>query len=159
MVSGDVPRWDRAQPALPYLFILLPAVFALLREWRPEAAGPGASAGLALVHGRRHASAGSTRPVAVIAYFVVLLAVIGALVRIDSVFLVTGIGAFILAFTLLPGWWAYAGVAATAGVLVVRARGRAPGRDALLVPRRDAGRLRGRAVDPDHLRTRTTSAR
>lgn len=53
-----------------------------------------------------------------IAYFVVLLAFLAVLLRIDSVFFVTGIGAFVLAFTLLPGWWAYAGVVATAGVMV-----------------------------------------
>ena len=31
---------------------------------------------------------------------------------------VSAVGVFVQAFTLLPGWWAYAGVAATAGVVV-----------------------------------------
>jgi signal transduction histidine kinase len=113
-----VSRWDRAWLALPYLFILLPTVFALLREWRLEALV------LALLAGAWHWFMVTShpgwieRPVALLIYFVVMLAIIGTLVRIDSLFFVTGIGAFIQAFTLLPGWWAYGGVAATAGVLV-----------------------------------------
>ncbi|WP_020391086.1 sensor histidine kinase [Kribbella catacumbae] len=109
-------RWDRAQPVLPYLFILLPAVFALLRDWRPEALLlPLALGGWhwLMVDWRR-----IKQPLAMIAYFAGLLAVLAVLLRIDSVFFVTGIGAFVLAFTLLPRWWAYVGVAATAGVLV-----------------------------------------
>lgn len=123
-------RWDRAQPVLPYLFILLPAVFALLREWRPEALL------LPLALGGWHWLIVDSRwrrvdhPVAMIAYFAVMLAVLAVLLRVDSVFFVTGIGAFVLAFTLLPRWWAYAGVAATAGVLVrVPARSDSSARD------------------------------
>lgn len=109
-------RWDRAQPILPYLFILLPVVFALLRDWRLEALLLPLALGCwhwLMVDWRR-----IKQPVALIAYFAVLLALLAVLLRVDSVFFVTGIGAFVLAFTLLPRWWAYVGVAATAGVLV-----------------------------------------
>ncbi|MGJ6962753.1 sensor histidine kinase [Streptosporangium sp. G11] len=124
-----VSRWDRARPALPYVFILLPAVFALLRDWRPEVLA------LAVLAGAWHwfmVTSHPTwieRPVAMAVYFVVMLAAIGTLIGIDPLFTVTGVGAFIQAFTVLPGWWAYAGVAATAGVLVaVPPRpGRTPG--------------------------------
>lgn len=111
-------RWDRAQPVLPYLFILLPAVFALLRDWRPEALI------LPLALGGWHwlmvdsRFSRIDRPALVIAYFAVLLTCLAVLIRIDSVFFVTGIGTFLVAFALLPRWWAYVGVAATAGVLV-----------------------------------------
>jgi signal transduction histidine kinase len=127
MVSGDVPRWDRARPAVPYLFILLPSVFALLREWRVEllVLALSAAAWHWFMVGRQ--PGWGERPWARAGYFVGLLGLIGALVRIDGVFSVTGVGAFILAFTVLPGWWAYAGVAATAAVLVVVPEGRAPG--------------------------------
>lgn len=124
MVIG-LSRWDRASAALPYLFILLPAVFALLREWRPEVLVLAVFA--AAWHWFMVASrfARIERPVAGIGYFVVLLAVIGVLVGLDSLFFVTGVGAFIQAFSVLPGWWAYAGVVATAAVLVA-GRGRTP---------------------------------
>lgn len=114
----DLSRRGRAWSAVPYLFILLPAVFALLRDWRLDAL---ALASLAAAwHWFMVTSRPGRidRPAAMILYFVVTLAVIGVLVRIDSLFFVAGIGAFIQAFTLLPGWWAYAGVAGTAGVLV-----------------------------------------
>ncbi|MGW0481948.1 sensor histidine kinase [Nonomuraea sp. NPDC003214] len=114
----DVSRWDRAWPALPYLFVLLPAGFSLLREWRPEVAAP------AVFLGVWHWFMVSSRfsrierlPVAVL-YFAVMLAAVGVLVRIDSAFAVAGLGAFVQAFAVLPGWKAYAGVAATAAVLV-----------------------------------------
>ncbi|MEV0597528.1 sensor histidine kinase [Nonomuraea cavernae] len=122
MVATDDPaasRWDRVWPVLPYLFILLPAVFALLRDWRPEVPA------LALAAGVWHwfmvtSRPGRTeRPVMVIAYFIVMLAVIGTLIRIDTLFTVTAVAMFIQSFTLITGWWAYAGVVATAGVLVV----------------------------------------
>jgi signal transduction histidine kinase len=114
----DVSRWDRAWPALSYLFILLPTVFALLRDWRLEALALALLAGAWQWFMVTSRFSRIERPVAMIIYFVVMLAIIGALVRIDSLFFVTGIGAFIQAFTLLPGRWAYGGVAATAGVLV-----------------------------------------
>ncbi|MEU4580431.1 sensor histidine kinase [Nonomuraea sp. NPDC023979] len=114
----DVSRWDRAWPALPYLFVLLPAGFSLLREWRPEVAA------LAVFLGVWHWFMVSSRfsrierlAVAVL-YFAVMLAAVGVLVRIDSAFTVAGLGAFVQAFAVLPGWKAYAGVAATAAVLV-----------------------------------------
>ncbi|MEU8244902.1 sensor histidine kinase [Nonomuraea sp. NPDC048916] len=122
MVATDGPaasRWDRFRPALPYLFILLPAVFALLRDWRPEVLA------LVLLAGAWHWFMVTShpgwieRPVLVIVYFVVILAVIGALIRIDTLFTVTALAMFIQSFTLISGWWAYAGLAATAGVLVV----------------------------------------
>lgn len=127
MVSGDVLRWDHARPAVPYLFILLPTVFALLREWRVESLvlAVSAAAWHWFMVGRQ--PGWGERPWAPAGYFVVLLGLIGALVRIDGVFSVTGVGAFIQAFTVLPGRWAYAGVAATAAVLVVVPEGRAPG--------------------------------
>jgi signal transduction histidine kinase len=122
----DLTRWERARPALPYLFILLPAVFALLREWSLAALV------LALLAGAWHwfmvtaHPAWVGRPAVVVIYFVVTLALIGALLTIDSMFFVTGIGAFVQAFALLPGWRAYLGVAATAGVMVVAPAGRTP---------------------------------
>lgn len=111
-------RWERVQAALPYLLIVLPTGFALLREWRPEALA------LAVFAVAWHwltvtARPGWTgRPVGVIGYFAVMLAVVAALVRIDTLFTVTGLGMFLQSFVLMPGWWAYGGVAVTAGVLV-----------------------------------------
>lgn len=124
MVIG-LSRWDRASSALPYLFILLPAVFALVGEWRPEVLVLASFAGAWHWFMVTSRFARIERLVAGIVYFVVLLAAIGALVSIDSLFFVTGIGAFIQAFSVLPGWWAYAGVVATAAVLVA-GRGRTP---------------------------------
>ncbi|MEU4410185.1 sensor histidine kinase [Streptosporangium sp. NPDC023963] len=126
-IEPNVSRWDRAWPALPYLFILLPTVFALLRDWRPDVVV------LAVCTGVWHWFMVSSRfsrierPVVAIVYFVVMLAFIAALIRIDPVFTVAGPGAFIQAFTLLRGWTAYLGVAATAAVLVgVRPESRPP---------------------------------
>lgn len=114
----DVSRWDRAWPALPYLFILLPTVFALARDWRLEVV---VLAGLcAAWHWFMVSSRFSRieRQAVAIVYFIVMLALVAALIRIDSLFTVAGLGAFIQAFTLLRGWMAYLGVAATAAVLV-----------------------------------------
>jgi signal transduction histidine kinase len=97
--------------ALPYLLVVLPALFALLREWRWEVVA------LALFAVGWHWLM-AVRPLPLVVYFAVLLAVVGALARIDTVFTVTGLGAFIQCFALLPGWWAYGGVAATVGVLI-----------------------------------------
>ncbi|MFC5835816.1 sensor histidine kinase [Nonomuraea insulae] len=123
---GDV--WGRVRAALPYLLVLLPALFSLLREWRPEVLA------LALFAAAWHwllvtARPGwIARPWVVLVYFAVLLAAVAALVRIDTVFTVTGVGTFLQCFTLLPGLWAYGGVAATVGVLVAArpADGRTP---------------------------------
>ncbi|MGP3936420.1 sensor histidine kinase [Nonomuraea sp. KM88] len=132
MVASTGPglsRWDRVWPALPYLFILLPAAFSLAQNWRLDTLVLASFAMawhwfLIGVHPdwTRH-------PVVAIVYFAVLLAAIGALVSIDSVFTVTGPAAFIQSFRLLPRWWAYGGVAATAGVLVSMRpeAGRSPG--------------------------------
>lgn len=109
--DAAVTRWDRVQAALPYLLVLLPGLFALLREWRWEVLGL-----TLLVAGWHWLMAARRLPV--IVYFVVLLAVVAALVRIDTVFTVTGVGVFVQCFLLLPGWWAYGGVAATVGVLI-----------------------------------------
>lgn len=114
----DVSRWDRAWPVLPYLFILLPTVFALPQGWRLDVLV------LAVLTGAWHWFMVSSRfsriarPVVAIIYFIVMLALIAALIRIDSLFTVAGLGAFVQAFTLLRGWMAYLGVAATAAVLV-----------------------------------------
>ncbi|WP_228648451.1 sensor histidine kinase [Microtetraspora sp. AC03309] len=121
VATGDpaASRWDRAWPVLLYLFILIPTVFSLLRDWRPEVLA------LASLVGAWHWFMVTSRPgrierpVALITYFIVMLAVIGALIRIDTLFTVTALAMFIQSFTLIPGWWAYGGVAATAGVLVV----------------------------------------
>ncbi|WP_230466128.1 sensor histidine kinase [[Actinomadura] parvosata] len=121
-------RWDRVMAALPYLLVLLPALFSLLREWRVEVLA------LALFAVAWHwlvvtAHPGwVARPWVVAGYFVVLLAVVAALVRADTVFTVTGVGTFLQCFALLPGLWAYAGVAVTVGVLVAArpADGRTP---------------------------------
>ncbi|MER6175957.1 sensor histidine kinase [Streptosporangium sp. NPDC001681] len=122
MVAADDPaasRWDRVWPALPYLFILLPAVFALLRDWRPEVPALALLAGAWYWFMVMSHPGWIERPVVVIIYFIVMLTVIGALIRIDTLFTVTALAMFIQSFTLIPGWWAYAGVAATAGLLVV----------------------------------------
>ncbi|MEU0480254.1 sensor histidine kinase [Streptosporangium sp. NPDC006013] len=122
MVAADDPaasHWDRVWPALPYLFILLPAVFALLRDWRPEVLALALLAGAWYWFMVMSHPGWIERPVVVIIYFIVMLTVIGALIRIDTLFTVTALAMFIQSFTLIPGWWAYAGVAATAGVLVV----------------------------------------
>ncbi|WP_327585108.1 sensor histidine kinase [Nonomuraea sp. NBC_00507] len=114
----DVSRWDRASPALPYLFILLPTVFALMRDWRPWVLSLALFAGAWhwFMVGRR--PSWIERPIVMVAYFMVMLAVIAILMRIDTLFMVTGLGAFVQSFTVLPGRWAYLGVAATSGVLV-----------------------------------------
>ncbi|MFI7424122.1 sensor histidine kinase [Nonomuraea sp. NPDC049684] len=111
-------RWERATAALPYLLVLLPALFSLLRTWRVEVLA------LALFAAAWHWFVVAFRPgwtarawVAA-GYFVVLLAVVAALVRIDPVFTVTGVGVFVQCFALLPGLWAYAGIAVTVGTLV-----------------------------------------
>ncbi|MFC4533828.1 sensor histidine kinase [Sphaerisporangium dianthi] len=132
MVNAPDPvlsRWDRSWPALPYLFILLPAVFALVSDWRPQVLGLVVLAAIwhwfmVTAHPGR-----VERPAGLIIYFVVTLAVTGALIRIDSLFIVTGLGAFVQSYTLLPRRWAYAGVAATAAVLVAArpAAGRSTG--------------------------------
>ncbi|WP_030919146.1 sensor histidine kinase [Streptosporangium amethystogenes] len=114
----DVSRWDRAWPVLPYLFILLPTVFALLRDWRLDVVV------LAVFVGAWHWFMVSSRfsrierPAMAIVYFIVMLAFVAVLVRIDSLFTVAGLGAFVQSFALLRGWMAYLGVAATAAVLV-----------------------------------------
>ncbi|MDH2425647.1 sensor histidine kinase [Sphaerisporangium sp. TRM90804] len=129
MTGPDVTRWDRAWPVMPYLFVLLPTLFALVRDWRPEVLA------LALLAGAWHwfmvtSHPGWTRrPVGVVVYLAVMLALIGALIRIDTLFTVTALVMFVQSFTLISGWWAYAGVAATAGV-IIGARpeaGRTPG--------------------------------
>ncbi|GGO70065.1 sensor histidine kinase [Nonomuraea cavernae] len=122
MVATDDPaasRWDRVRPVLPYLFILLPAVFALVRDWRPEVPALVLAAGVWHWFMVTSRPGRIERPVMLIAYFIVMLAVIGTLIRIDTLFTVTAVAMFIQSFTLISGWWAYAGVVATAGVLVV----------------------------------------
>jgi signal transduction histidine kinase len=118
--GSDVSHWKRVQPALPYLFVLFPAAFALLREWRPEVLA------LALSAVAWHWLMVTWRSGPVVVYFVVMLAVLAALVRSDGLFTVTGVGTFIQAFGMLPGWWAYVGVAGTAGVMVAATPGRTP---------------------------------
>ncbi|YCK33925.1 sensor histidine kinase [Actinomadura sp. ATCC 39365] len=121
-------RWERAISALPYLLVLLPALFSLLRVWRVEVLA------LALFAAAWHWFVVAFRPGwtarawVVAGYFVVLLAVVAALVRMDTVFTVTGVGVFVQCFALLPGSWAYAGVAVTVGTLVAARppAGRAP---------------------------------
>ncbi|GAA3589610.1 sensor histidine kinase [Nonomuraea rosea] len=125
---ADVSRWDRAWPALPYLFIALPALFSLMSRWRPEVAALAAFA--AAWHWLMVASRFSriSRAPALIVHLAVLLAVVWLLIRIDGAFTVTGVGTFIQVFALVPGWWAYAGVAATVGVmLTARSGGRGLG--------------------------------
>lgn len=114
----ELPRWARVWPVLPYLFLLLPGVFAVLRDWQWPVLPLTLLAATAfwwISSGR----AGSRLPVVVVSYFVLLLVAIGILVRLDEVFAIAGVGAFVQAFLLLPGAWAYGGVAATSAVLVV----------------------------------------
>jgi signal transduction histidine kinase len=118
---AQLERWERALPALPYLFLLLPATFALIEEWRPlvlilTIVALGWTAGL-------YRPSETSEPLALL-YLAGMLAVLAALVHRDSLFSVTGVGLFVQVFTLLPGWKAYVGVAATAAVLVLaRPRG------------------------------------
>ncbi|TWD83943.1 signal transduction histidine kinase [Kribbella amoyensis] len=114
---GEEAGWERAAAALPYLFLLLPATFALLREWRPVV--------LALTVALLLWTALLSRPrttgrlLIPIVYLTGTLALLAGLVHLDSLFTLTGVGVFIQIFTLLPSWRAYCGVAATAAVLVV----------------------------------------
>ncbi|GII81549.1 histidine kinase [Sphaerisporangium rufum] len=116
--EADISRWDRTWPVLPYLFILLPMLFALAQDRRAEVAV------LAVLTGGWHWFMVSSRfsrierPVAAIVYFVVTLALIAVLIRMNPLFTVAGLGAFIQSFALLRGWTAYLGVAATTAVLV-----------------------------------------
>ncbi|ONI69298.1 hypothetical protein BWI15_22115 [Kribbella sp. ALI-6-A] len=116
--AGEVPAWERALPVLPYLFLLLPATFALLGDWRPMilVVSVLALAWMALLY--RPDRLQARRPLAVV-YLVGMLAILGVLVHADSLFSVTGVGLFLQIFTVLPGKLAYAGVAATAAVLVL----------------------------------------
>lgn len=108
-------RWERVTPFLPYLFILLPAASSLLSDWRPAVLGLSLLAVVAYWAVNRWQA---THRAIVFLYFVGMLAVLGVLVSLDEVFTVSAVGVFVQAFTLLPGRWAYAGVAATAGVVV-----------------------------------------
>ncbi len=107
MIGG---RWERVLPAVPYLFLLLPATFALIEDWRPILLVLVMAAALwtALVSSR-----------SAWLYLIVMLALLAGLVHQDSLFSVTGVGLFIQMFALLDGWKAYAGVAATAAVVVL----------------------------------------
>jgi signal transduction histidine kinase len=108
-------RWERVTPFLPYLFIVLPAAASLLDNWQPAVLGLSVLAVVAYWAVNRWQA---RHPAIVFVYFVGMLAVLGLLVGLDEVFTVSAVGVFVQAFTLLPGWWAYAGVAATAGVVV-----------------------------------------
>jgi signal transduction histidine kinase len=116
--AGDVPAWERALPVLPYLFLLLPATFALLGDWRPLilVVSVLALAWMALLS--RPDRLRTRLPLAIV-YLVGMLVILGVLVHADSLFSVTGVGLFLQIFTVLPGKLAYAGVAATAAVLVL----------------------------------------
>jgi signal transduction histidine kinase len=113
--AGVVPAWERALPVLPYLFLLLPATFALLDDWRPSIL---LLSLLALAW-----TAALYRPelrlLIRIVYLLGMLAILAVLVHADSLFSVTGVGLFLQVFTLLPGRAAYAGVAATSAVLIL----------------------------------------
>jgi signal transduction histidine kinase len=114
--TAPIERWERALPTLPYLFLLVPATFALVDEWRPlvlilTMVGVGWTAAL-------YRSSGTRERLAVL-YLAGMLALLAALVHEDSLFSVTGVGLFVHVFTLLPGWKAYVGVAATSVVLVL----------------------------------------
>lgn len=121
MSSAPIERWERVLPALPYLFLLLPATFALIDDWRPivlllTMLGIAWTAGL---YRRSETSTGLA-----VLYLTGTLVLLAALVHQDSLFSVTGVGLFVQVFTLLPGWQAYVGVAATSAVLVLaRPRG------------------------------------
>ncbi|MFI7061244.1 sensor histidine kinase [Kribbella sp. NPDC050124] len=121
MSATPIERWERVLPALPYLFLLLPATFALIDEWRPvilllTMAGVAWTAALY----RRS----ETNTAIALLYLAGTLGLLAALVHQDPLFSVTGVGLFVQVFTLLPGWQAYVGVAATSAVLVLaRPRG------------------------------------
>jgi signal transduction histidine kinase len=97
-------------PALPYLFLLLPATFALSDDWRPLV--------LVLVMVAVVWTATLATRLTWL-YLIGMLALLAALVHLDSLFSVTGVGMFVQMFALLRGWKAYAGVAATAAVIVL----------------------------------------
>ncbi|MGC4941297.1 sensor histidine kinase [Kribbella sp. DT2] len=111
----DVPAWELALPVLPYVFLLLPATFALLDNWRPSI--------LLLTLLALAWTAALYRPairlLLRLVYLAGMLAILAFLVHADPLFSVTGVGLFLQVFTLLPGRLAYAGVAATAAILVL----------------------------------------
>lgn len=111
----NTPVWERALPSLPYLFLLLPATFALLDDWRPSVflVSLLTLAWMAILYRTGH------RFLLKLVYLVGMLALLAFLVHADSLFSVTGVGLFLQVFTLLPGKFAYAGVAATSAVLVL----------------------------------------
>jgi signal transduction histidine kinase len=115
MNDVEVPAWERALPVLPYLFLLLPATFALLDHWRPSVflLSLAALAWMAALY-----RTGRRLPLRIV-YLAGMLAILAFLVHADPLFSVTGVGLFLQAFALLPGRLAYAGVAATAAVLVL----------------------------------------
>ncbi|MFF0343006.1 sensor histidine kinase [Kribbella sp. NPDC004875] len=116
-------RSDRILPALPYLFLLLPATFALIADWRPFLLGLVVATLLWTVA----LSTWSTW-----LYLAGMLAFLAALVHQDPLFSITGVGLFVQMFAMLHGWKAYAGVAATAAVIVLaRPRGTDSVRDLL----------------------------
>lgn len=102
-------RWERVLPALPYLFLLLPATFALIDSWRPPVL-------LLSVAALVWTAVVSRFP---LVYLTGMLAFLAGLVHLDSLFSVTGVGLFVQVFALLAGWQAYAGAAATAAVIVL----------------------------------------
>lgn len=116
MSPTPIERWERLQPALPYLFLLLPATFALIDEWRPLVLLLTMLATVWTAGFYRPSRAG--HPLALL-YLAGMLTLLAVLVRQDSLFSVTGVGLFVQVFTLLPGWQAYAGVATTSAVLVL----------------------------------------
>lgn len=109
------PVWERALPNLSYLFLLLPATFALLDDWRPSVLLVSllTLAWMAVLYRTSHGL------LLKLVYLAGMLGLLAFLVHADSLFSVTGVGLFLQVFTLLPGRLAYAGVAATAAVLVL----------------------------------------
>ncbi|GAA1515967.1 sensor histidine kinase [Kribbella lupini] len=115
MNDAEVPAWERALAVLPSLFLLLPATFALLDNWRPSVflLSLAALVWMAVLFRAGH------RLLLRFVYLAGMLVLLGFLVHADSLFSVTGVGLFLQVFTLLPGRTAYAGVAATCAVLVL----------------------------------------
>jgi signal transduction histidine kinase len=116
VTAAPIERWERVLPALPYFFLLLPATFALIDEWRPlvlvlTVVALGWTAGLYRV-------SENSEPLALL-YLAGMLAFLAGLVHQDSLFSVTGVGLFVQVFSFLPGWKAYVCVAATSAVLVL----------------------------------------
>ncbi|MGC5628093.1 sensor histidine kinase [Georgenia sp. Z1344] len=125
MAGGpSVSRTERVWLLLPYALLLVSALLTVLlggvdRDELPVLLG--GSLVVVAWHSwwaLRHRSWLETRVVAAVVYFVGLVAVCALLLTVSFNFLPLYVVCFPLAFEVLPGRWAYAGVALVAGVII-----------------------------------------